>query len=166
MGKSSLGRVVDPCALDAGAGPRARLCVEVPASWLAEGADLAITAPARLACARCDGGGCDTCERSGALRAPADAAARLVHASVSPAGAQLRIALRILHPFGPDHGIEQLLIELRVAGAPSACVARIEPPAPVAPATSGDLMRASEPLAWPALLAMVVLAVLCALFVR
>ena len=37
-----------------------------------------ITAPARLACARCDGGGCDACARSGALRSPADAGDRVV----------------------------------------------------------------------------------------
>ena len=76
VGKSSLGRVVDPGALDLSAGPRARLSVEVPEAWLAEGADVAVTAPARLVCARCDGGGCDGCARSGALRSPEGARLR------------------------------------------------------------------------------------------
>ena len=162
MGKSSLGRVLDPCALDAGAGPRARLRVEVPAAWLAEGADLAVTTPARLACARCDGGGCDACERSGALRAPADASARLVRTSVSPSPSGQTIAVRILHPFGPEHGIEQLLLELRAAGTPSACVARIAPLVPIAPGPTA----ATTPLPWPVLVAAVVAAILFALFGR
>jgi hypothetical protein len=126
VGKSSLGRVLDPGALDASTGPRARLAVEVPAAWLAEGAELLVTAPARLPCARCDGGGCDACARSGALRAPESPDARVVRASIPPTPRP--VALRIPHPFGPDHAIEQLLLELRAGAAPSACVTRVPPP--------------------------------------
>src|SRR5690242_3451348 len=82
VSKSSLGRVVDPRALDASSGARARLRVGVPAAWLAEGGELELRVPARLACARCDGGGCDGCARSGALRAPEPASARVVRAYV------------------------------------------------------------------------------------
>lgn len=161
MDKSALGRVLDPGTLDAAAGPRARLRVDVPAAWLAEGADLVVTAPARLACARCDGGGCDACERSGALRAPSDAGDRLVRATVSPSSAQRTIALRIPHPFGQAHGIEQLLLELRAAASPSPCVARVEPPVQVAPE-----MAAGAPLPWPVFVVVVVAGVLFALFGR
>jgi hypothetical protein len=162
VGKSSLGRVLDPGALDAATGPRARLSVEVPAAWLAEGADLAVTAPARLPCGRCDGGGCDTCGRSGALRAPEVAGDRVVHARVPrAAGAPHGVALRILHPFGEEHAIEQLLLELRAGAAPSAGVTR------VAPGSRGDDALAVPPrLPWPLLALALVAAVVLALFGR
>ena len=133
MGKSSLGRVLDPRALDACPGPRARLRVEVPAAWLAEGADLLVTAPPRLSCARCDGGGCDACARSGALRAPADAGARVLRTRL-PSGLATGAALvvRIPHPFGAEHEIHQLLLEVAASGAASACVVRIARPAALA----------------------------------
>jgi hypothetical protein len=124
VGKSSLGRVVDPDALGACTGARARLRVEVPAAWLAEGADLVVTAPPRLACARCDGGGCDACARSGALRAPEGPADRVLRTSVPVS--DRAIAVRIPRPFGADHDIEQLLLEIALGSVPSACVVRIE----------------------------------------
>jgi hypothetical protein len=156
--RSPLGRVLDPSALDAGAGPRARLRIEVPAAWLVEGAELSVLAPVRLACARCDGGGCDACGRSGALRAPAGAGERVLHASVprAPGGPQAMV-LRIPHPFGPEGGIEQLLLELHAASMASPGVTRRAPPR-VAIAGGGYL-------AWP-VLAAVVLAILFAVFGR
>ena len=130
---AKLDRVTDPAALDACAGARARLAVDVPASWLLDGADLTISAPLRLACARCDGGGCDGCERSGALRAPEDPAMRVLHArlpAMRDAGAA--VALRIPAPFGEEHPIAQLLVEVRVAVAPSDLVRRVEVARPLA----------------------------------
>jgi hypothetical protein len=126
-----LARVADPAALDACERGRAHLRVDVEAAWLAEGAELCVTVPARLACARCDGGGCDACARAGVLRAPAAAEARVVHAQVSArrdpaAGA----ALRIPDPFGAEHPIGQLLLELRPADAASAGVRRLTPRSP------------------------------------
>lgn len=41
--------------------------VRVPASWLDEGATLELDLPRNLACAKCSGGGCDACKRSGAV---------------------------------------------------------------------------------------------------
>lgn len=162
MPKSSLGRVLDPSALDAATGPRARLRITVPAAWLVEGADLAITVPARLSCARCDGGGCDACDRSGALRAPGDAAVRVIHASVPRASSGLApeppagIVLRISHPFGPVSGIEQLLLEVRASAAPSVGVTRRAPSVPIA----GGAHRV-----WP-VIAAVAAAILFAIFGR
>ena len=44
------------------------LCsIEVPAAWFERGATLQISLPRLLSCARCDGGGCDVCERSGGV---------------------------------------------------------------------------------------------------
>jgi hypothetical protein len=173
VGKSSLGRVLDPSALDACPGPRARLRIAVPAAWLAEGAELAVAAPARLSCARCDGGGCDACSRSGALAAPADAEARVVHVTLPslPADEEPReIALRIPRPFGADHEVAQLLLEVRAAPAPSAGVTRLGSLVAAAPAeaTSSRLARrapAAE-IPWPMIAAGVVAAILFALFGR
>jgi hypothetical protein len=156
VGKSSLGQLLDPRALDACTGPRARLRVEVPAAWLAEGAEVAVTAPSRLACAHCEGGGCDGCGRSGALRAPAEAEARVVRACL-PSGELRAIAVRIQHPFGAGHGIVQLLLEVRASAAPSACVARIGAP---------QTQRRTARVSWAIVTAAVVAAILFAIYGR
>jgi hypothetical protein len=41
--------------------------VRVPAAWLDAGACIELELPRNLACAKCGGGGCDLCERSGAV---------------------------------------------------------------------------------------------------
>jgi len=178
VGRSSLGRVLDPSALDACAGPRARLRVEVPASWLAEGAVLRITAPPRLACARCDGGGCDACARSGALRPPAEPAARTVLASLSrpegsrpswgpPPGPPRAVTLRIPRPFGPEHAIHQLLLDVCVAEASSSYVVRVGPaPGDMADAAPAPLARTPSPIPWPMVAVAVVATILWVLFGR
>ena len=166
MGKSSLGRVLDPSALDACAGPRARLRVDVPAAWLAEGAVLLVTAPPRLACARCDGGGCDTCARSGALRAPAEAEGRVVHASLSPHPAGSRaVILRIPRPFGAEHDVHQLLLEVCVAEVASAFVVRVAPMVPAAQPPA-PLVRIPAGLPWPMVALAAVATILWVLFGR
>jgi hypothetical protein len=171
--KSALGRVTDPSALDACEGPRARLAVEVPAAWLAEGADLVIAAPARLTCARCDGGGCDACGRTGALKSPAERDDRLLHVRLpSPTGAAgepQAIALRIPDPFGAEQEIAQLLLEVRPAEQPSASVSRIAPLAPLAttaPSEGGPLQLLRRPIPLPIFAVAVIAAVLFALFGR
>jgi hypothetical protein len=127
VGSNQLGRVLDPSALDACTGARARLAVGVPAAWLAEGGELELTAPLRLPCAGCDGGGCDACARSGVLRAAADVPARTLRTRI-PGGSAGAVAIRIPRPFGAGCAIEQLLLELRPAERPSACIRRIAAP--------------------------------------
>ena len=39
----------------------------MPRAWLKQGALVALELPRHLICAACDGGGCDTCERSGGV---------------------------------------------------------------------------------------------------
>jgi hypothetical protein len=39
----------------------------VPSSWFDEGATIELELPRNLACASCDGGGCDACDRAGAV---------------------------------------------------------------------------------------------------
>lgn len=128
LAASQLGRVIEPEAVGRSSGPRGRIRVGVPVEWLREGASFDVTVPRRIACARCDGGGCDGCARSGALRAPDDADARTVRlegpaarrAEAEPTG----FVLRLVQPFGADHPIEQLLVEVTPADVPSPNVTR------------------------------------------
>jgi hypothetical protein len=71
-----LGRVV---ASDLGRprGPDATHRIRVPRAWLKQGMEVSLDLPRHLVCAACDGGGCDTCDRSGGVTlrdrgAPAD----------------------------------------------------------------------------------------------
>jgi len=53
--------------LDEPRGPDVACSIEVPENWFWVGATLQIALPRLLSCARCDGGGCDACERRGAF---------------------------------------------------------------------------------------------------
>ena len=71
-----LGRVV-ASDLAGPRGPDATHRVRVPRAWLKQGALVELDLPRHLVCAACDGGGCDTCDRSGGVTlrdrgAPAD----------------------------------------------------------------------------------------------
>jgi hypothetical protein len=134
MARTPLARLVDRDALDASRGARARLRIEVPAAWIEEGAVVEITAPGRLPCAGCEGGGCDACGRSGALRAPEDPADRVVSAGLPGAGAPrgASVAIRLVRPFGDRSAIDHLLVELRAGPTPSVGVRRLAPPPPAA----------------------------------
>lgn len=121
---SALGRVLDREALDGDEGARARAKIEVPAAWAAESALVEVRLPRTLACARCDGGGCDGCGRSGALRGPADDGSRAVRVRL-PKSLGDGVAMRIAEPFGQGSSIAQLWIEVRPAPAPSSSVRRI-----------------------------------------
>jgi hypothetical protein len=61
-----LGRVVS-ADLDSPRGPDAAHRIRVPRRWLETGALIELEIPRNLTCAACEGGGCDACERSGAL---------------------------------------------------------------------------------------------------
>ena len=60
-----LGRVTG--TLDLPRGPDVVHRIRVPGAWLDEGAAIEIELPRNLACAKCKGGGCDACGRSGAI---------------------------------------------------------------------------------------------------
>lgn len=126
-----LGRLIDPDALASCSGARGKLCIEVPGAWLVGAVELAVTAPARIVCARCDGGGCDGCGRSGALRGPVEVEARTLSVHL-PDGSRGGAMLRLVQPFGVAASIEQLLVEVRPASRASAGVARIAPEAALA----------------------------------
>jgi hypothetical protein len=119
---SALGKLLDRDALDAEPGPRARAKITIPAGW-ADGASLVeVTLPRALECARCDGGGCDGCERSGALRGPAGDADRVVRVRL-PKGLGEGVAMRLAEPFGKASPIAQLWLEVR-PGDPATRTAR------------------------------------------
>lgn len=61
-----LGRVVQ-ADLESPRGPDASHRIRVPRRWLETGALIEIEIPRNLTCSSCEGGGCDACERSGAL---------------------------------------------------------------------------------------------------
>jgi len=48
-------------------GPDAKHRLRVKRQWLEEGASIQFQLPRNLTCAACDGGGCDSCGRSGAI---------------------------------------------------------------------------------------------------
>jgi hypothetical protein len=118
-----LARVTDVAALDAQRGPVARLIISVPAPWTTQATRLVVDAPAVLPCERCQGGGCDSCGRSGAHRAPADPAEREVHLTL-PTGIEGGTLVRVPRPFEAS-AIQQLIVEVRVAAAPSEGVTRV-----------------------------------------
>jgi hypothetical protein len=53
--------------IDEPRGPDVVYSIEVPARWLEVGATVQLQLPRLLSCARCQGGGCDSCERRGAF---------------------------------------------------------------------------------------------------
>src|SRR5690606_37205531 len=80
-------------------GPDVAMSVRVPAKWLGSDAVLRVTLPRRLPCARCDGGGCDRCERRGAITLREEGASpEWVDVSVG-LSAEQAVTLRI-----PEHG--------------------------------------------------------------
>src|SRR5690349_15333748 len=65
MGSKVLGRITGPA--DGPRGPDVQMSLAVPEDWILSGATLEVEIPRNLACAACGGGGCDTCERAGAV---------------------------------------------------------------------------------------------------
>src|SRR5690606_41571583 len=62
---AKLGRITG--ASDVPRGPDVTHRVRVPRLWLEHGAAIELDLPRNLCCANCGGGGCDACERSGAV---------------------------------------------------------------------------------------------------
>lgn len=115
---SNLARVLDPEELDRAEGARGHLVVVVPDAWLEAGDVVEIVVPVRVTCARCEGGGCDDCGRSGALRLAANEPERTLRLAL-PAAIEARNVVRLVRPLGPDAGLEQLWVELRTAAEAS-----------------------------------------------
>lgn len=115
--------MLDPEARDASQGPRGCMRVTVPIDWAIEGATLRVPIPRRITCARCEGGGCDGCGRSGAHKWAEPKALDLE--LELPAGSEDGVALRLAEPFGEAGPVDQLLVEVRVADEASGGVTRV-----------------------------------------
>ena len=139
MPAKPLARVTSPEALDRATGPRAKLELVVPKAWLAEGCALEVTAPKLLCCARCDGGGCDSCGRGGALRAPPRRAQRALQLSL-PGDHTTAVQLRLVDPFA-DSEIEQLLVQVRPGTTTTPGVTRIEPALQLTPSPAAAWVK-------------------------
>jgi hypothetical protein len=132
------------------------MTVELPREWLAAGDTVDIVIPARVACARCEGGGCDRCNRSGALRVPGDEAARTLRLALPrPAGERTRV--RVACPLGDDASLEQLWVDLRPASDPSPLCRRV---------TSEATVVANPAAGWVVAVLLVLVALLAALVTR
>jgi hypothetical protein len=63
----TLGRVHTYSSQQVARGADVALRVNVPAEWLNRGRTIEVELPRNLVCARCQGGGCSTCNQSGAI---------------------------------------------------------------------------------------------------
>ncbi len=108
---TALGRVADPRALDGLTAGCARLRVRVHRAAFASGAWVELRASRRLRCARCDGGGCDGCGRSGVLRGPDDEEERRLTVELPAGRAAALVCLRVPAPF-ESGDVSLLFVEL------------------------------------------------------
>lgn len=146
MPASELGRVADPAALDDEAGAIGALELTVPPEWA--GSRARVRVPRVVTCQRCAGGGCDSCRRGGALRAPEDEAARAITVQL-PADLSRAVAIRVPRPFADAAPIAQLILTF----APGPAGDRVELVSPARTATGdGPSARRSMAPFWLALL--------------
>lgn len=71
--------------------------VQAPSAWFAEGASIEVRLPRLLSCARCQGGGCDVCERRGAFELDRSLGSPVVVVTLPEqiAGAEAPVRLRL-----------------------------------------------------------------------
>lgn len=104
--------------LDAPRGPDVAFQITVPEGWF--GREVAIVLPRNVHCASCGGGGCDSCDRSGAItlrsrdEEPVELRVSLPQAEVASAA----VCLRIPERGGPSNeegcGRGHLLLTVRI----------------------------------------------------
>src|SRR5690606_38368418 len=121
---TTLGNVLEP--IDECRGADVEWTVDVTRGALTCGARLRLSMPRRLACAHCHGGGCDKCERRGAVTlreadAPVEHLDVVLGEQIDDAGVCLRIPNRG-GPGLPDEPRGQLELTLVHADRSSDCV--------------------------------------------
>lgn len=137
--------------------------LSVPEDWILTGATLEIELPRNLACASCGGGGCDKCDRSGAvsLRGRNDPAelveVTLQSSSVSddvPSSRTRRIVVRIPERGGhapPSSGAPvprgNLLLSVRAGPPPPRGIKKLAGPSIPPELGEGDAPPPAEPTA-------------------
>lgn len=131
LGKVALQSLEEPRGADV------TLSVRVPASWLATGETIEVELPRNLACAHCDGGGCDVCERAGAVslrerQAPPESLrVSLPTHEAAEAGKSIVLRIPARGGFAADADRPRGLLMLKVTGAAEADdnVRLVSPPA-------------------------------------
>jgi hypothetical protein len=123
-------------------GPDVLHRIRVPQAWLESGEVIEFELPRNLACAACEGGGCDTCERAGAItlrgrhELPEILSVTLPIRQSDAEGEARSVVIRIPEQGGlpPEdgHALPRGLLLLRVEPAEVADpgVTRVAPPAP------------------------------------
>lgn len=135
---TELARLLDRDEIDSAEGPRGTMSIALPVEWLAGGDTVEVVVPTRLVCARCEGGGCDACGRSGAIRIAGEQAERTTR-FVLPKTTSERLVVRLVRPLGDEVDLSQLCIEVRIATASTPTTdgcTRIAPPRAEPPASS------------------------------
>lgn len=130
--KNALGTVVFRDAVARAEGAHVSLSIVVLPSWAERGATVAVVAKERLVCARCDGGGCDGCEKSGAVKLPREAEAR-TFSLVLPPNMVEPSAVRVPRPFGERLPVALAICVVRLGEAASGC-SLVSVPSPEEPA--------------------------------
>ena len=162
MGKV-LGRIT---SMERPRGPDVQMSVTVPEEWMTFGATLEIDLPRNLACASCSGGGCDACERSGAVslrgrKEPTETVEVTLPSpgTVDAAASRVRVVVFRIPDRGgqPAEGVElprgNLLLSIRTGLEPAPGVSRLArpslpPPPPVEIVSIGvDALAPAAPAA-------------------
>lgn len=117
--RNELGRVLDPQQVSASAGPIAKINVAMPAAWA--GSLIQLDVPLLLSCGACDGGGCDRCNRSGAVRRSEPSS--LVQLTL-PAVLGEGVRVRLVRPFDSEE-LEILLVDVVPCETPSPCCQQV-----------------------------------------
>ncbi|MES1176009.1 MAG: hypothetical protein ABUL62_16935 [Myxococcales bacterium] len=128
--------------LDVPRGPDVVHRVRVPLAWLEAGEVVELELPRNLSCAACEGGGCDSCERSGAItlrgrhELPEVLQVTLPARKPEPSGEARGVVIRIPEQGGlpPEHGEVLprgfLLLRVEPAEAADPGVTRVVQPEP------------------------------------
>ena len=128
--------------LDVPRGPDVVHRIRVPRAWLEAGEVVEFELPRNLACAACEGGGCDLCERAGAItlrgrgELPELLRVTLPVRARESSGEVRGVVIRIPEQGGlpPEHGEVLprglLLLRVELAEAPDPGVSRVLPTAP------------------------------------
>ena len=113
---AELARLLDRAELDALEGPHGKMTTTFSSAQLGE--EVAIVVPSRVVCARCDGGGCDACGRSGAIRIDREESERTAYFVLPTEAGDGSFRVRLVRPLGDDAGLEQLTVDVHLLPAP------------------------------------------------
>lgn len=135
--------------------------LSLPEAWLLAGATFEFDLPRNLACAACSGGGCDACERSGAVsvrgRKDPTETVELTLPKLSPEDTGPRSNGRVVlmripdrggsAPAGSDLPRGNLLLSVLAGPEPTAGARRLAAPSLPPPALPPEVLLGAPPLA-------------------